>query len=31
MNRASLGRPALGVFAILLASYAFFWQSRDWN
>jgi hypothetical protein len=24
-------RPALGVFVILLASYAFFWHSRDWN
>lgn len=23
--------PALGVFAILLGSYAFFWHSRDWN
>jgi hypothetical protein len=23
--------PALGVFVILLASYAFFWHSRDWN
>ena len=24
-------RPATGVFVILLASYAFFWHSRDWN
>lgn len=24
-------RPGLAVFAILLATYAFFWQSRDWN
>jgi len=24
-------RPAFGVFVILLASYAFFWHSRDWN
>jgi len=24
-------RAALGVFAILWASYAFFWQGRDWN
>ena len=24
-------RPEPWVFAILLASYAFFWQSRDWN
>ena len=23
--------PALGVFLILLGSYAFFWHSRDWN
>jgi hypothetical protein len=23
--------PALGVFVILLGSYAFFWHSRDWN
>ena len=23
--------PALGVFAILLGSYAYFWHSRDWN
>ncbi len=27
----SLGRPAVWVFGILLASYAFFWHSRDWN
>ncbi len=24
-------RPALGVFLILWASYAFFWHARDWN
>jgi hypothetical protein len=24
-------RPALGVFFILLGSFAFFWHSRDWN
>ena len=24
-------RPAIGVFVILVASYAFFWHSRDWN
>lgn len=24
-------RPALGVFLILWASYAYFWHSRDWN
>ena len=24
-------RPALGVFLILWASYAFWWQARDWN
>src|SRR5262249_48889745 len=23
--------PALGVFVILLGSYAFFWHARDWN
>jgi hypothetical protein len=26
-----LRRPEVWVFAILLASYAYFWQSRDWN
>ncbi|MGE3819737.1 MAG: hypothetical protein AB7I30_09895 [Isosphaeraceae bacterium] len=29
MNR--LSRPGLWVFVVLLGSYAFFWQSRDWN
>jgi hypothetical protein len=29
--RARWGRPECWVFAILLASYAFFWHSRDWN
>jgi len=28
---ASFRRPAVWVFGILLASYAFFWHSRDWN
>ncbi len=28
---ASLRRPALWVFGILLGSYSFFWHSRDWN
>ncbi|MGO9466903.1 MAG: hypothetical protein ACLQVF_22395 [Isosphaeraceae bacterium] len=27
----SFRRPAVWVFGILLASYAFFWHSRDWN
>ncbi len=26
-----MSAPALGVFAILLGSYAFFWHTRDWN
>jgi hypothetical protein len=26
-----MSRPALGVFLILWASYAFFWHARDWN
>ena len=26
-----LGRPGPWVFAILLASYSYFWQARDWN
>jgi hypothetical protein len=29
--RACWGRPECWVFAILVASYAFFWHSRDWN
>ncbi len=31
MVRAFFRHPALWVFALLGASYAFFWHSRDWN
>ncbi|HEY2159114.1 MAG TPA: hypothetical protein VGH33_26030, partial [Isosphaeraceae bacterium] len=31
LERAGSTRPALGVFLILWASYAFFWHARDWN
>jgi hypothetical protein len=30
-DRLPTRRPETWVFAILLGSYAFFWQSRDWN